>query len=126
MSRENKILFPAILSGYNPKVDGSFTIRFSTNVLRSDEKQIIDAMFQKVCVVMVKSEGINDVKFESDEIEAFDSVDMDLVDNKKTPSQRLRDVLYRLWEQEGKESEWKEFYKTKIEILINHYKGKLL
>lgn len=125
MSKENKIIFPAIMSGYRPKVDGGFSVTFSTNILRSDEKQVIDAMYQNLCAVMVKSNGVNDVKFDSDEVEAFDSVDMDLIDNKKTPSQRLRNVFYRLWEQEGKQGEFKEFYRVKMETLVEHFKQKL-
>ena len=61
----------------------------------------------------------------ADEIEAFDSVEMDLIDAKITPSQRLRNILYRLWEQEGKIGEFKEYYKVKMETLCEHFKNKL-
>jgi hypothetical protein len=50
---------------------------------------------------------------------------MDLIDAKVTPSQRLRNVFYRLWEQEGKAGEFKEFYRVKMETLVEHYKQKL-
>jgi hypothetical protein len=75
---------------------------------------------QLVCVLIKDSDVL------ADEIEAFDSVDMDLVDAKITPSQRLRNILYRLWEQAGKEGDFKEFYRVKMETLCEHFKGKLV
>ena len=43
----------------------------------------------------------------------------------KTPSVRLRAVLYLLWEQEDQRSDPEEFYKIKMEMIINHFKNKL-
>jgi len=114
-------MLPAILSSYRPRADGSWSITLSTNILRADEKVVIDGMHQQLCCVLLKdSEVLND------ELEAFDSVEMDLIDAKITPSQRFRNILYRLWEQEGKNGEFKEFYKVKMEQLCEHFKGKLI
>lgn len=46
--------------------------------------------------------------------------------NEKTPSQRLRAVLYRLWEQDKKGMDFEVFYKTRIERIIQQIKDKLL
>jgi hypothetical protein len=121
-------MLPAILSSYRPRADGSWSITLSTNILRADEKVVIDGMHQQLCCVLLKdSEVLND------ELEAFDSVEMDLIDAKITPSQRFRNILYRLWEQteklkgeEESKSEFKEFYKVKMEQLCEHFKGKLI
>jgi len=43
----------------------------------------------------------------------------------KTPSQRLRGVLFVLWEQSGKQGDFDTFYKRKLEEVIEHFKGKL-
>lgn len=114
-------MLPAILSGYRPKVDGSWSVTFSTNILKKEEKNIIDAMHNQLCCVMIKDSEILE-----DEIEAFDSVEMDLIDAKVTPSQRLRNVFYRLWEQEGKSGGFKEYYRVKMETLVEHFKQKLV
>ena len=45
--------------------------------------------------------------------------------NEKSPSQRLRSVLYRLWEQSGKPNTSEQFYREQMEKIIEHYKGKL-
>lgn len=44
----------------------------------------------------------------------------------KTPSQRLRGVLYRFWEQNHKgKVEWEVYYRTEMEKIINYLKDKL-
>ena len=113
-------MLPAIMSSCRPRNDGSWSVTLSTNILREDEYRVILNMHQQLCCVLIKdSEIIND------ELEAFDSVEMDLIDAKITPSQRFRNILYRLWEQEGKQGEFKAFYKVKMEQLCEHFKGKL-
>ena len=115
----SKIMLPVILSSYRPRNDGSWSITLSTNILKADEKQIIDSMHQQLCCVMIKNSDVL-----VDEIEAFDSVEMDLVDAKLTPSKRLQNVFYRLWEKD-KKGEFKEFYRVKMEQLIEHFKNRI-
>ena len=52
---------------------------------------------------------------ESVPFEELDSIELDLYDKKKTQSQRLRAVLYKLYKQEGGEGEFKDYYKVKTE-----------
>lgn len=46
-------------------------------------------------------------------------------DESKSPSQRLRAVLFILWEQKGKEGDFETFYRAKMESVINMIKEKL-
>lgn len=43
----------------------------------------------------------------------------------KSPAQRMRGVLYRLWEQKGSQGDFETYYRTKMEALINQIKEKL-
>lgn len=44
----------------------------------------------------------------------------------RSPSQRLRSVIYVLWEQQTDRSQsFEEFYKTQMEKIIEHLKSKL-
>lgn len=43
----------------------------------------------------------------------------------KTQAQRLRAVLYRLWEQSGKKGEFEDYYRSKMENVIEQLKEKL-
>jgi hypothetical protein len=63
------------------------------------------------------------------QIEAQDVLDLPPVKadpGKKTPSQRLRAVLYRVWQQDGKGfADFEAFYQAQMDKLIEFYKGKL-
>lgn len=43
----------------------------------------------------------------------------------KTPSQRLRGVLYRLWEKDESDISFDQFYEDKMEVLIEYLKEKV-
>ena len=53
--------------------------------------------------------------------------DVKLKDGKKvkTPSQRLRAVIYRVAEQAGQKEHFEEYYLQEMENLINNYKSRL-
>ncbi len=58
--------------------------------------------------------------------EELDKIDLDLYDNKKTQSQRLRSVLFLNWQKDNKGfSEFKEYYVMQMNTIIEHFKGKL-
>jgi len=117
----NKLMLPVILSGYRPRADGSWSVTLSTNILKKNEKEAIDNMHQQLCCILIKDSDI--VK---DEVDAFDSVNLEIIDTKQSQSQRLRNVLFRLWEQEGSVGDSKKDYDNRMEQLIAHYKGKLV
>ncbi len=116
---ETKLMIPAQLTSYRPKSDFSFSITFSTLVLRDDQREIIHSLFQRNCVLLMKSGDVD-----KDDEAVMDSVDMDLYDNRKTPSQRMRNVMYRIWENNGKcdidgvECTFKSYYDQRMANMI--------
>lgn len=115
-------MLPVILQSYRPKADGSWSLTLATNILRKEEKDIIDALHQKICVALIK-DGEDDIT--EMESEAVESVRLDDIDKKATQSQRLRAVFYRIWEQDGSKGEFKDHYKVNMEKIIEHFKNKL-
>jgi len=64
--------------------------------------------------------------FRENEFNDADAPDVDAPDDSKTPGQRLRGVLYRVFETTGRQKgEWGAWYCTEMERIITHYKGKL-
>ena len=67
--------------------------------------------------------------FSTHQIEVEDIKDLPPLkptDGKKTPSQRLRAVLFRLWEQDDEKfKEFDGYYRFKMEKIIDHLKQKL-
>ncbi len=116
-----KILIPASFDGYAPRKDGSFSLRFVTQEQTPAQVGEIHSMLNKFGYLLFKAES----ELTKDEIEGLDSLDSDLYDNPKTKSQRLRNVLYKLWEQDKPGNDFKDFYASKMEQMIIHYKDKL-
>jgi len=105
-----------IITGVRSKVDGSLGLSMSTPELTSEEKAaVMDLQGQNLVCTFVPLDEKNAPKMKVDkEIET------------KTPSNRLRNVLYVLWEQEGGKGDFDDFYKRQMEKVIDAYKGKLL
>jgi hypothetical protein len=55
----------------------------------------------------------------------IDKVSIDTIDKEKSPSKRLKAVLYVWWEQSDKIGTFDEFYRIKMEEIITHFKSKL-
>lgn len=117
----SKLLLPAVLENYSPRSDKSFTLRFSTQQLTPEQKVIIDKLHQSFVYLMIKESEIDNA-----EQKMMDSLQVEVGDLKKTPGQRLRAVLFLLWKQDKKGfSTADEFYKSEMEKIILHYRGKL-
>jgi hypothetical protein len=68
--------------------------------------------------------AISDENVSSDAFDALDDIEVSC--ESKSPSQRLRNVLYRYWEQNESELDTFEvFYRSQMEKIINHFKDKL-
>ena len=110
-----KIQTNAIITGVRSKVDGSLGVSFTTPELSPEEK----AEFMRL-------QGMNLIALFTplDEPNAPEYI-VDKEIETKTPSNRLRNVLFVLWTQEGSKGEFDEFYKKYIEKFINAIKEKL-
>tara|TARA_R100000900_G_scaffold144835_2_gene129487 strand:- start:694 stop:1071 length:378 start_codon:yes stop_codon:yes gene_type:complete len=117
----SKILCPAILDGYTRRKDRSVSLRFITQEKTSSEIMDIDATLDQFGILYFRGEE----KMNADEIEELDSIDLDVYDEPKSQSQRLRNVLYILWKQDGERGDFKKYYKQKTEEIIQHFKNKL-
>ncbi len=116
MSRPVKL--PAIFSGIQSKVDGSYKLTFNTRELAGDDAAVLLGMANKEAWVLVAPD------------DSLDAVDVpkarpDAGTGQKTPGQRLRAVLFILWQQSGKPGDFEDFYRQKLERLIEQYKAKL-
>ncbi len=116
-----RFVMPAILDGYQRRKDRSVSLRFLTQEKTSSEVMSIDEALQQFGILYFRGEE----DMNSEEIEELDKIELDIYDEPKTQSQRLRNVLFILWKQEGEKGEFKKFYKQKTEEIIQHFKNKL-
>ena len=121
-----QILIPAIVSKITTMSDKGIRLQVDTQEVSA----------QQAADLMLLHQIYGHFFFAKSDREAQDTEDID-VDNlpplvldtgEKTPSQRLRAVLYRLWEQSNEHTAKtsNQFYLDKMEELINHYKKKLI
>lgn len=112
----NAIKAPAILEGISTLKDGGLSMRFHTNEL-NDEDSVITMGFRGKFGWLLFSE--------QEDIEApTDLIRRDT--GGKTPSQRLRAVLYIKYQQSGRiDITFEHYYAQEMEKFINHIKDQL-
>ncbi len=120
----NKILLPAQFDNYRNRKDKSVTIQFVTGEISPQEIANIHGLIDQFGYLYWRPEATGMMsKAEMDEL---DSLEADLYDNPKTQSQRLRGVLYRLWQNKPEGfSDFKQYYKWKTDRIIQHLKDQI-
>ena len=101
--------------------DGTLSINIHTQELPEDTMMRIFSLRKSPGMILISSDDIS--KAEQDEVEKFTS-DFEVGKN-KTSSQRLRAVLYRVWEQGEQLYDFPIWYESQMERIINKYKSTL-
>lgn len=110
-----KFMAPATLEGLSTRQDGSASIRFSTQELAPED-----------LVAFMQFRGkFGYLLFKETEFKVSDVPKNDPEFDGKTPSQRLRNVLYVQWKQKGASGDFENFYRQQIEKVIEHIKSLL-
>lgn len=106
----------AVITGIRSKVDRSLGLSMSTPELSIQEK----ALFMEL-------QGLNiDIVITPNEEKSLGVEKINKEMETKTPSQRLRAVIFLLWKQnESTNGDYEIFYKSMMEKFIDHIKGKL-
>lgn len=104
-----------IITGIRAKVDGSLGITMGTPELSPEEKaEFMKLQGVNLTALFTPLDEKNAPKYKVDkELET------------KTPANRLRNVLYVLWEHSGSQGDFNDFYRIQMEKIIEVIKGKL-
>ena len=115
------IIIPAIYEGSRDLKDRTKKLTFNTNEITPEQAAQLQIMVQQFVYVGIKLEP-----FTRDQQDMLADLKADFDAFGKSPGQRMRAVLYRLWEQvpEGYD-DFNLYYQFKMEQLINHIKTKL-
>lgn len=116
-----KVFHAAILDGYQRRKDKSVSIRFVTQELTTNEVAEIDRCLDTFGVLYYRGDG----ELNKEEIAELDALELDLYDQPKTQSQRMRNIMYKVFMEQGDKGDFKEYYKRETEKIIQHYKNKL-
>jgi len=109
------ITCPVIIGRASTRSDGSLSLSLSTPELTPADKLAFFEVLNVQCRMLLQpesesSEGLRDVKKE------FDT---------KTPSQRLRAVLFVAWKQANEPGEFQDYYSRRVEYFIQEVKENL-
>lgn len=114
------ILLPAQLTGIRTRVDRTLSLTFSTPEISPQKAGQLMGLNQCMTYLAIKPETFRDEEIRAlEELKAEDT-------GGKTPSQRLRAVLFRLWEQDpGGFASFTLFYDHHMERFIENLKNRL-
>jgi hypothetical protein len=113
------ILLTGQIESISSRKDKTIRLTIGTQELSPNTAAEIFSMNQQFCYFAIKHES-----FMKSEIELVDNIKADF--NAKTPSQRLRNILFRIYEQDNEGyNDFNNFYIAKMEQICEHYKNKI-
>lgn len=116
----NGILLPVIVTSIRTRVDGSLCVTVETNELSPSKAGELFSFRGKVTMMYLSPKDTISQK----EIDQVNLIDAEV--EGKTPSKRLRDVIYVLFTQQPEGyKEFDAFYKHKMNVITEHLKSKL-
>ena len=107
--------FEALMTGFSSRVDQSLSFRGVTPELSTEEKVAMMSLQNVLCEVLLFPKDEKDVDVLKVEKEVVH----------RSPSQRLRSVIFLLWKQTKEELPFEVFYANSMEKIIDHLKSKL-
>ena len=108
------IKLPAYLTGFSSRADNSAGLRFATQEIPPEVFSELQRLNQAFGWLVFAPQDV--------EIEVPKET---IKDDRKSPSERLYAVLYRYWEQQGKEGDYETYRRRYMEKLIESIKAKL-
>jgi hypothetical protein len=114
------LLLSVIVEGIRSRKDHTVAVTLGTQELSQGQAGELFNFNSKLCAVYISpKEGID-----QKEIDQVDKLDVEL--GGKTQSQRIRNVLFKLYDQNAEGfKEFDSFYKAKTEAIIEHFKTKI-
>jgi len=115
------LLIPSILSTFTSLKDKTLKLVFETNEVTPEQMTNIAKNLQQFGYLAFKKEA-----FKQSDKDALESLDTKYGGKGKSNSQRLRSVLYVMFEQNDKGfKNFNEYYDSEMNKIIEHYKNKL-
>jgi isopentenyldiphosphate isomerase len=114
------MIIGSVIEGIASRKDKTVRLTIGTQEMSPDKAAQLFGMNQQFCYLAIKKEDFN-----PSEVDTIESLKTDM-ENQKTPSQRLRAILYRNYEQasEGYQ-DFATYYQAKMEKICDHFKSKL-
>lgn len=113
------LIIEGTIESLTTRQDKTVRINVGTQEIDNDNAAKLFAFRNTYCKILFSSDNIS--KLETELVNAHSTV----APTGKTPSQRLRAVLWKCHEQSGLQIPFDDYYATELERIIIHYKEKL-
>ena len=127
---KNSVVFEGGIDKVSTLADGSLRVYVGTPELSNETMVSVFGLIKKPGFVLISANAIN-----QDQIDAVEKATTNAEFSEKTPSQRMRGVLYKLWEKTQPKTmngdgvmeyvDFDLFYKRQMNKIIDHFKTKL-
>jgi len=128
---KNSVIFEGGIDKVSTLADGSLRVHLGTPELSNETMVNLFGLIKKPGYILISANYIN-----QDQIDAVEKATINTEFSEKTPSQRMRGVLYKLWEKtqpktmngdtgEMEYIDFDLFYKRQMNKIIDHFKTKL-
>jgi len=115
------IIIPVIFEGWRSLKSKDYKLTFESNELTPEQSAGLNESLGEFGYLAFKKDA-----FKQSEKDMMGKLESDFEDKRKTPGQRLRGVLFVLFEQNNEGfTDFTKFYESKMEKIIGHFKNKL-
>lgn len=112
-----KIQLPVVLSRVASRKDRSYSITFESRELGEDASMLFKYLNDEGYLLFSPNDDLSEADVPAEKADAMTG--------QKTQAQRLRGVIFRLWEQNGRKGNSEDYYRSIMENLIDQLKEKL-
>ena len=114
------VVLPGTIAGINTLKDGTVKTTFELQEVSPDVIGKLYSLNNQYVKVYITTENIT-----NDVVEAVDEIELE--SEGKSPSKRMRNVFFRLWEQDKEGyQDFELFYRFKMNKIIEQLKGRLV
>lgn len=106
----------AILDGISTRKDGTLKVTLETNELHTEDSVYLMQNVNKQGYFYFQEAPFKEINIPEVKLNEFET---------KSHSQRLRNVLWLIWEANGKKGDFDTYYKSTMEKIIDQLKEKL-
>jgi hypothetical protein len=111
------VKLPAIFSGVKSRKDRSYRLEFDTRELGADAAELLKIHGSECWLLIAPDDSLDAVE--------VPNTKPDVGTGQRTPGQRLRAVLFVTWQQVGKPGDFEDYYRTRMNRIIDQLKAKL-
>jgi hypothetical protein len=115
------LVLPSQIENITTRRDRTWKLTIGTQELTPEQAVELVKLNQEFAYICLKRD-----QFKSRDLEIIAGMQSELEFSDKPPGQRLRAVLYRLWEQDRQGyKDFELYYRFNMEKVIDHFKSKL-